>query len=91
MVSGEQQGWVGYPVDIANDTAVLVQDTDYAAPDLQVPLKYLLPAYRPGDHIKFRWANLHGFVSSVNENLETVSFVERGLQQEVSDHPRYDG
>ena len=83
VISGEQQGWVGYPVNITNGIAVFVQNTD-VTPDLQIPLKCLLPAYRPGDHVKFRWADSHGIVTTVDEILEKVSFVERDSHQEVS-------
>ena len=54
VISGEQQGWVGYPVDITNGIAALVWDTEDNTPLLQTPLTCLLPAYRPGDHIKFQ-------------------------------------
>ena len=55
VVSGEQQGWIGYPFSITDGIALLVRNTDNVTPDLQIPLNCLLPAYRPGDHIKFRW------------------------------------
>ena len=83
MISGEQQGWVGYPVDITNGIVVFLQNTD-VTPDLQIPLKCLLPAYRPSDHVKFWWVDSHGIMTTVDKILEKVSFVERDSHQEVS-------
>ena len=91
VISGEQQGWVGYPVDITDGIAVLVRNTDDNTPLLQTPLTCLLPAYRLGDHVKFRWGDSHGIVTSVDEIHEKVSFVERDTHREVSDNPRYPG
>ena len=76
VISGEQQGWVGHPVDITNGIAVLVQDTDDNTPLLQTPLTCLLPAYRPGDHIKFRWGDSHGIMMSIDKIHEKESFIE---------------
>ena len=84
MVLGEQQGWIGYPVDIVDGIAVLVWNTNDVAPDLQVSLACLLLDYRPGDHVKCRWADAHGIVSSVNDDLGTISFVERRSHHDVS-------
>jgi hypothetical protein len=89
VVHGEQQGWVGCPVDITDDLAVLVRNTDDHTPALQVPLKYLLPVYRPGDHVKFRWGVSHGIVTSVDEIHDKVSYVERDSHREVSGYLRY--
>ena len=91
VVSREQQGWVGCPVDITDDLAVLIWNTDDDTPALQVPLKYLLPVYRPGDHVKFRWGDLHGIMMSVDETNEKVSFVERDSHREVSGYLCYSG
>ena len=84
VVSREQQGWIGYPFSITNGIALLVRNTDDVTPDLQIPLNCLLPAYRPGDHVKFQWADSHGIMTTVDEILEKVSFVERDSHQEVS-------
>ena len=84
VVSGEQQAWIGYPFSITDGIALLVRNTDNVTPDLQIPLNCLLPAYRPGDHVKFRWSDSHGIVTTVDEILEKVSFVERDMHQEVS-------
>ena len=88
VISGEQQGWVGHPVDITDDIAALVRNTDDNTPLLQTPLTCLLPAYRPGDHVKFWWGDSHGIVMSVDETNGKVSFVERDTHWEVSDNPR---
>ena len=88
VISGEQEGWVGHPVDITDGIAALVRNTDDNTPLLQTPLTCLLPAYRPGDHVKFWWGDSHGIVMSVDETNGKVSFVERDTHREVSDNPR---
>ena len=84
VVHGEQQGWVRCPVDITDDLAVLVRNTDDDTPALQVPLKYLLPVYRPGNRVKFQWGVSHGIVTSVDEIHDKVSYIERDSHREVS-------
>ena len=78
-------------MDITDDLAVLVRNTDDDTPALQVPLKYLLPVYRPGNHIKFQWGDSHGIVMSIDKTNDKVSFVERDSHREVSDYPCYSG
>ena len=84
VVSEEQQGWIGHPISITDGIALLTRNTDDVIPHLQIPLKCLMPAYRAGDHVKYRWADAHGIVSSVDDDLGTMSFVEKDLHWEVS-------
>ena len=62
----------------------VLRNTDNTTPHLQIPLRCLMPAYRPGNHVKYRWANSHGIVLSVDDNLRTILFVEKDTHQEVS-------
>ena len=83
VVSGEQQGLVGYMVDITNDVADVVQRVDDDTPplQLQVPLTELLPLYKPGDHVKYMWSDSHGIVTS--SDLGLVTFVDMRTKEEV--------
>lgn len=82
VISGEQCGLVGYPIDINNGEATVVQRTGDDTP-LLTPLRCLLPAYEPGDHVKHRWMHSRGIVVSVDDDLKTLSFVEEGTNEEV--------
>ena len=83
VISGEQQGLVGYMVDIINDVADVVQRVDDDTPplQLQVPLTELLPVYKPGDHVKYIWSDSHGIVTS--SDLGVVTFVDTRSKEEV--------
>ena len=84
VVSEEQQGWIGHPISITNGIALLTRNTDDTTPHLQIPLRCLMLAYRPSNHVKYWWADSHGIISSIDDNLGTISFVEKDTHQEVS-------
>ena len=84
VVSEEQQGWIGHPISITDGIALLTRNTDDTTPHLQIPLRCLMPAYRPSNHVKYWWADSHGIISSIDDNLGTISFVEKDTHQEVS-------
>ena len=73
VISGEQRSLVGQPSIITDGVADLVPQDD-GVPPLQVPLEHLMPVYRPGDHVKYRWSDAHGIIISVDEN-DLVSFI----------------
>jgi hypothetical protein len=86
VVTGEQQGLVGYPCDIDNGVAAIVQQSGEESPPILVPLRSLLPVYDTGDHVKHRWEESHGIVVNVDKISNTLSFVEKASYKEVSTH-----
>ncbi|KAF8267702.1 hypothetical protein EI94DRAFT_1801345 [Lactarius quietus] len=83
VLSGEQQGIVGHPKDISNGVATVVLQTDNQdTPPLLISLRELTLVYLPGDHVKSRYFDSKGIVSSVDETNSTVTMVERNTNAE---------
>jgi hypothetical protein len=83
---GEQQGLVGFPIDIEDGVAAVVKQSGDESPPLLIPLRSLSPVYDLGDHVKHRWVESHGIVVSVDGVSKTLSFVEKDSHNEVSTH-----
>ena len=83
VVIREQQGLVGFPVDIENGVAAVVQQSRDDTLPLLILLHSLSPVYDSGDHVKHRWIDVHGIMVSVDEVSHTLSLVEKDLHKEV--------
>ena len=83
VISGKQQGLVGYMVNITNDVADVIQciNDDMLPLQVQVPLMELLPVYKPGNHVKYMWSDLHGIV--MFSDLGLVMFIDMRTKEEV--------
>ncbi|KAF8258743.1 hypothetical protein EI94DRAFT_1707713 [Lactarius quietus] len=87
VLSGEQQGIVGHPKDISNGVATVVLQTDNQdTPPLLISLRELTLVYLPGDHVKSRYFDSKGIVSSVDETNSMVTMVERNTNAEYNAH-----
>ena len=82
VLAGEQQGLIGHPTDVSDGVAtVVLQTNDYTS--FVVSLCSLAIVYSPGDHVKHRFADSRGIVSSVDEEFRTVTFIEKDTNKEV--------
>jgi hypothetical protein len=81
VISGAEQGLVGQPISITDGVADFVPQDD-GVPPFKVPLEHLMPVYRPGDHVKYRWSDTHGIIISIEEP-DLVSFIDTRTQNGV--------
>lgn len=81
VLAGEQQGLIGHPTDVSDGVATILltnNDTSFV-----ISLCSLAIVYSPGDHVKHRFADSRGIVSSVDEEFRTVTFIEKDTNKEV--------
>jgi hypothetical protein len=82
VVAGEHQGAIGHITNITDGMATITLQAD-DIPPLIILLRALSHKYSPGDHIKHRFADLHGILSTVDEDCRKVTFVEKDTNKEV--------
>jgi hypothetical protein len=82
--AGDHKGAIGKPVDVVDTVASVILTDTGDGPMLQIPLRALAPFYDRGHHIKTRWSESSGIVTSIDEVLKTVTYVERVSQKTVS-------
>ena len=82
--SGEQQGIIGRPFAINNSIATIVVESEDDTPPFDVSLRQLSPHYVPGDNVKARWSESHGMVVLVDEDQNTLIYLEENSRNEVS-------
>ena len=82
--SGEQQGIISRPFAINNSVATIVAESEDDTPPFDVSLCQLLPHYVPGDNVKVHWSESRGMVVLVNEDQNTLIYLEENSRNEVS-------
>jgi hypothetical protein len=82
VVAGEHQGAVGHITDVTDGMATVTLQAD-DIPLLVILLRALSHKYSPGDHIKHRFTDSHGILSTVDEDCRKVTFVEKDTNEEV--------
>lgn len=85
--SGEQKGIIGRPFAIIDSVATIVAEAEDDTPPFDISLRSLSPHYVPGDSVKARWSDSHGMVILVDEDQNTLVYVERDSTNEVSAIP----
>ena len=80
VVSG---GLVGHVIEIKFIRARVCPEDDLDTPPVLVPLCELVPVYRTGDNVKFRWSGSNGIVQLVNESDNLLTYVEGISHAEV--------
>ena len=81
---GEQQGIIRRPFAINNSVATIVTESEDDTPPFDISLHYLSPHYVPGDYVKARWTDSRGMVVLVDEDQNTLLYVEENSKNEVS-------
>ncbi|KAH9019731.1 hypothetical protein EDB85DRAFT_2153546 [Lactarius pseudohatsudake] len=82
--SGDHWGVIGKPLDVRDFVAYLSLNFTGNSPTLQIPLRALMPFYDRGHHIKNRWSESSGIVTSIDEDGKTLTYVERGSQNTIT-------
>ncbi|KAI9445702.1 hypothetical protein BJY52DRAFT_1194142 [Lactarius psammicola] len=82
--SGDHRGVIGKPSDVVHSVASLVLGSTGEGPTLQIPLRALAPFYDRGHHIKNRWSESSGIVTSVDEVHKTLTYVEKDSQNIIT-------
>ncbi|KAH9177216.1 hypothetical protein EDB89DRAFT_1902451 [Lactarius sanguifluus] len=82
--SGDHRGVIGKPLDVRDSVAYLSLIFAGDSPTLQIPLRALAPLYDRGHHIKNRWSESSGIVTSVDEDRKTLTYVERDSQNTIT-------
>ncbi|KAH9162307.1 hypothetical protein EDB89DRAFT_2079838 [Lactarius sanguifluus] len=88
--SGDHRGVIGKPLDVRDSVAYLSLIFAGDSPTLQIPLRALAPLYDRGHHIKNRWSESSGIVTSVDEDRKTLTYVERDSQNTMNAVEPYD-
>ncbi|KAI9431322.1 hypothetical protein H4582DRAFT_2085153 [Lactarius indigo] len=82
--SGDHRGAIGKPLDVRDSIAFLLRNSTGDGPTLQIPLHTLAPFYDRGHHIKNRWSESSGIVTSVDEDRKTLTYVKRDSQHTIA-------
>ena len=72
-------------INVSNGTAKVVLHTNNDAAPLLVSMRMLSNLYLPGDHVKYQYndENKHGIVSVVQQDAQTLTFVEKDTHMVV--------
>ncbi|KAI9434833.1 hypothetical protein H4582DRAFT_2080504 [Lactarius indigo] len=82
--SGDHWGAIRKPLDVRDSIAFLLLNSTGNGPTLQIPLHALAPFYDSGHHIKNRWSESSGIVTSVDEDCKTLTYIERDSQHTIA-------
>jgi hypothetical protein len=84
VIAGEQRGLVGHTTDVCDGVATVTLQVGEDISPLIISLRALSIQYSPGDHVKHRFADSRGILSTVDEGRRAVTYVEKDTNEEVS-------
>ncbi|KAN0128229.1 hypothetical protein V8E53_013995 [Lactarius tabidus] len=86
VIAGEQRGLVGHTTDVRDGVATVTLQVGEDISPLIISLRALSIQYSPGDHVKHRFADSRGILSTVDEGRRAVTYVEKDTNEEYVAH-----